>query len=189
MSLDYQRYFFRLIAQDRNESFDSFVTRLRNQLNKCKFQDPMVQLKDQIIEKCAINDLRQRAFESDMSVDQVIFTGYAIENLLKNSNLTSNSNLNAAPQRNQHHCTRCGQTNHEHTNQNCPARKKSCKLCNKFGHLAKFCRSGISQSMKRQASSTELRANKIPKILRTETSNINVQLLDPQRTVEVANSD
>lgn len=162
MSLDYQRYFFRRIAQNRNDSFDSFVKRLMDQLPKCKFQDPMVQLKDQIIEKCDINGLRQRAFESDMSVDQVILTGYAIENWLENSHSTSTSNFTMAPPHTQF-CTRCGQTNHDYTDRNCPAQKTSCSLCYKPGHLAMFCRSGIPHSMKRQAS-TGTGTIKVPKI-------------------------
>ena len=51
-NLDNERYIFRLIRQDKDEMFNSFVERLDNQLKKCKYRDADSQLKDQIIEKC-----------------------------------------------------------------------------------------------------------------------------------------
>ena len=77
--MDYERYVFRLIQQEDGELFNSFITRLRNQITKCDFLDPETQFKDQILEKCTINGLRKKAFENRMSLDHIIFTGRILE--------------------------------------------------------------------------------------------------------------
>lgn len=84
-TLDYERYIFRVIKQEREESFDSFVGRLKIQAKKCYFCDVDSQMKDQILEKCHNNDLRKEAFENLMSLQQLIYTAKTLENVKKKS--------------------------------------------------------------------------------------------------------
>lgn len=172
----YERYFFRLIKQERNESFKSFISRLKSQINKCHFADPEAQLKDQIIEKCNINGLRQKAFESEMSLEHLILTGETIERVNRNSSVAQphtfptangncNPNFNTVPVK-KPSCTRCGRSNHGQSNPNCPAKKTICLLCKKHGHFQKCCRSLLFTPMKRRAPENEPAGKNINKFMR-----------------------
>lgn len=83
-TIDYERYIFRLIFQEPGEKFDSFIERLKIQLRKCNFDDRESSFKDQIIEKCANDELRSKAFENRMTLDQLIYTGRVLEEAGKN---------------------------------------------------------------------------------------------------------
>lgn len=56
----YERHIFRLITQGETESFEKFMTRLREQALKCMFDKPDEHIMDQIIETCASSELRKK---------------------------------------------------------------------------------------------------------------------------------
>lgn len=137
-TLDYERYIFRLMTQEENETIEDYITRLRNQIRKCRFPDVEGQLKDQIIEKCSIKELRQRAFEYEMNLNELINIGKTLERAQRNSRrepirIFSNRNKSMIQ------CSRCGFTNHERNDQRCPAKRNVCSNCTKIGHFPRMC--------------------------------------------------
>lgn len=138
-TLDYERYVFQLIRQEQSELFASFVQRLWNQVDKCKFTDPDFHIKDQIIGKCISNELRQKAFEVEMTLDQLIFTGKTLEAAEKNSR----SETSRSTQTQFRECSRCGFSDHTYFELSCPAIKARCEFCKKSGHYARMCRKNL----------------------------------------------
>lgn len=137
MKTDYERYLFRLISQDKDESLESFVERLQNQSKKCKFLDEESQIKDQIIEKCVSKELRKAAFENKLTLRQLILTGKTLEVAEKNckGEFPKSSKVNTRM------CTRCGNFDHLYFERSCPALSRQCKKCLKIGHCTSMCRS------------------------------------------------
>lgn len=123
MSLDKERFRFRIIRQGNN-SFEEFVTSLKTQLEKCNYSDAESQLKDQIIEKCSNSQLRDLAFEREMSVDKLIETATLLEYI-----------RSRATQR----CKRCNEESHDHNSKNCKAWRSICGSCKRRGHLTECC--------------------------------------------------
>ena len=48
----YERHVFRSMTQQDGETVDQFITRLRKQAQNCNFNDPNVDIRDQVIDKC-----------------------------------------------------------------------------------------------------------------------------------------
>lgn len=138
-NLDNERYIFRLIKQDKDEMFNSFVERLDNQLKKCKFRDTDSQLKDQIIEKCLSNALRKEAFENELSLKQLILTGKTFEAAEKNSRSEPSTSSKTVRNNYRKECNRCGDSNHTYFDKSCPALGVQCKFCKSFDHYSKMC--------------------------------------------------
>lgn len=160
-TLDYERYLFRITRQDPNENLQSFVQRLESQLLKCHFADPEAQLKDQIIEKCIMNDLRRDAFGQVMTLEQLILRGKTLESAQINSTSERLKNY-AVPSGIVRECSRCGSKAHMYFNKQCPALKSSCKVCQKIGHFARMCHSN-NQRLHRNAAGNCGDIKKIPK--------------------------
>lgn len=138
-NLDNERYIFRLIRQDKDEMFSSFVERLDNQLKKCKYRDADSQLKDQIIEKCLSNALRNEAFGNELSLKQLILTGKTFEAAEKNSRGESSSSSKPVRSNYRKECNRCGDSKHEYYDKSCPALGLQCNICKSFDHYSKMC--------------------------------------------------
>lgn len=158
-TIDYERYIFRITVQERDESFESFVERLRIQVRKCRFPDIEMQLKDQIIEKCNSKELRQRAFEHEMSLKQLIFTGKTLETAERNYQRDSRDFREPREQfrrqmsrEDRPQCSRCGFNDHEQSFHNCPAKRGLCEVCKKPGHFARMCKSHRSVNRNRSRS-------------------------------------
>lgn len=138
----FERFQFRQIRQEHNESIDVFVTRLRDQARKCSFFNVDEHIKNQIIEKCAIEELRQRVFENEMSLNELINMGKTLERAQMNNRIEPSRNFTRTPfirteSRNQ--CCRCGFNNHDQSYRKCPAKAGTCNLCKKPGHFARMC--------------------------------------------------
>ena len=63
INVPYERYCFRQLSQELNESMEEFVVRLRQQAAVCEFINVDEQIRDQIIEKCHSNRLRTKLLE------------------------------------------------------------------------------------------------------------------------------
>lgn len=148
-TLDYERYLFRLTKQDEEESLESFVERLRHQAKKCEFTDPDSQTKDQIIEKCASNELRKSAFENQMTLSQLILTGKTLENAEKNTQAESLKIVKEKEREKKQECIRCGRYDHLFYDRRCPALKNKCQKCLKFGHYMLMCNTKPRQNADR----------------------------------------
>ena len=86
-----ERYKFRARSQEVNESFDIFVSSLRELATKCNFgslQDEMI--RDQIIEKTCIRRIRERLLlEEKLTLEKAISLGQSIESAMRESNAIS----------------------------------------------------------------------------------------------------
>lgn len=136
-TLDYERYLFQLIVQERGESFDSFLERLRCQIPKCKFSNEESRLRGQIINKCALNNLRDQAFANPMALNQLILQAQTIEQAEKGYRTQPERENRREDSKS---CTRCGFTDHDFFSPSCPAKNSRCESCKKFGHYARLCR-------------------------------------------------
>lgn len=63
VNVPYERYCFRQLSQDNDESVEEFITRLRQQAALCEFANVDEQIRDQVIEKCKSNKLRAKLLE------------------------------------------------------------------------------------------------------------------------------
>ena len=62
-NISFERHVFRSIALRDKETVEQFVTRLRQKAKTCEFADTDQQVRDQVIEKCFSNVLRQKFLE------------------------------------------------------------------------------------------------------------------------------
>jgi hypothetical protein len=183
ITYDYYVYVFSLVVQGETESFDSFVARLREQAETCNFENSDREIRRQIIEKCRMDKLRDRAFARTLTLEELIGTGRAIELLGEKISRPSTSKSEKA-------CWRCGSTDHRFYDKCCKAFGSRCQVCSVMGHLSQFCffvrpkfqhnadgeSAGVEHGEIRKRSSTSIDLN-LPK--RTRTS--------PLKSVELAN--
>lgn len=152
--MDYKRYVFRCIKQEQNEPFESFLMRLLVQASECNFLDLSSQMKDQIIEKCSIDELRQKAFRQEMTLKELTATAQALSKVKKKVTdevIVIDQN-----------CSRCGSNKHEQSDINCPAIKSLCECCKQLGHFSSVCRSSVSTKKRlNSVSDDEFRVKQI----------------------------
>nr|CAI5856432.1 unnamed protein product [Callosobruchus analis] len=77
----YERHVFRLIKQEEGEKFEKFVVRLRNQAEKCQFDQQEDHLIDQVAEKCLSVDLRKKILTigDNITLDRIIAEANTLE--------------------------------------------------------------------------------------------------------------
>lgn len=172
----YERYIFRLMKQEESERFETFLVRLRNQADKCKFAAKDENLIDQIVEKGHSAELRKKILSAGDSVtlQQVITIATTLETVnrqldtfekpsqSKTYGETNKSEINKLhtrkfPSKNQtssKNCFRCGSSKHLSFDDSCPARERKCLKCGIIGHFKDYCRTKL-QKRKTQANSDE----------------------------------
>ena len=169
-SFVYERHLFRLLHQEKEEKFEKFLVRLRQQSSKCKFDNEDANLIDQIIEKCTSSKLKKRILllGDTVTIDTIISEANALETVERQMNDfqnkeaasinkidTRNFNINRS---NANHnktdtdCTRCGSRYHNRDSKSCPAVEKTCLKCGFVGHFKKQCR---TRATKRKNSVTQ----------------------------------
>lgn len=137
---EFHRYVFDLIVQGNRESFDSLVSRLVDQAMKCDFPDEDENIKRAIIAKCRLDSLRKHAFKYSLSLEELIVLGRELEIEAANGKNDPTKPEEGRNRNFQHKfCTRCGANEHMYFSRNCPARNLLCMVCNREGHLDKFC--------------------------------------------------
>lgn len=147
-SRDFHIYVFDLIEQSENESFDSFVERLRLQAETCQFPNADQEVKRRIIAKCRSDCVRHQVFNNELTLHQVILTGRNFEKAechLEKENFPNSKKVKSF-------CTRCGSNDHRFYNKACPALNERCYFCNNLGHLPAFCFERNIHKNKRQHS-------------------------------------
>ena len=90
-----ERHVFRNVSQLAEENIRTFITRLREQSSKCKFDEYSEDqaLVDQIIEKCNSNKLRRKLLqEQNLTVEKVIKIATAQELTTQCASVIENSN-------------------------------------------------------------------------------------------------
>nr|XP_026500171.1 uncharacterized protein LOC113403790 [Vanessa tameamea] len=194
----YERHVFRLIKQEEGEKFDKFLIRLRNQAEKCKFDNPKDHLIDQIVEKCLSVDLRKKILTigDSITLDKIITEANTLEVVnrqmeeygkqdkqsdvnsiafKRNENETKNEKKNTIFVNRNKGCSRCGNSKHFANDAKCPAKGKQCHSCGKLGHFRQYCKSGREGTRKRKIDEInrqeEERSSKQPR-RRKEVDNI-----------------
>ncbi|XP_060078270.1 uncharacterized protein LOC132557761 [Ylistrum balloti] len=182
INVPYERYAFRSMKQEENETVEQFVTKLRQQSVLCEFDKPDEQIRDQVIEKCRSHKLRQRLLEKGhkLTLDQLRMMASTLEQAETQAkkmeshqgtlNRVSLSSHGAAKQghakRTHEHkpktdmkCYRCDREGHLSRDPQCPAKTKRCNECGKVGHFAKCCKSKLPGSSQKRSSSYSQRNN------------------------------
>ena len=153
-------YTFRQIRQLEGESFDKFITRVRESAKRCKFEtNEAREIKDQIVLGCHSDRLRRKALQDDPDLSKLISTARALELASKQAALIQSSRSPAdvnkihAPGKYSNRyrerktttvtnpCFSCGeQFPHKLGKKGCPAFNHKCSKCDGWGHLEKRCK-------------------------------------------------
>ena len=167
------------MTQQDGETVDQFITRLRKQAQNCNLNDPDVDIREQVIDKCRSSVLRRkllgkenltltkvqdvaRAMEAaDLQAKQM---GVQREEPLSVHKVVQKSLSKSSKQPNKksgkRQCYRCGQEGHYGRVKCCPARKAECSKCKMVGHYAAVCktktRGGAANSLGGQKREAEV---------------------------------
>lgn len=153
----HERACFHQRAQRSGETVEAFVRCLYELAEYCEFgASKEEQIRDRVVIGIADRDVSQRLqMEPELTLDKAVQIAQQSE-LIKTQNasggaaaevhghrkgtrrFTGPPNKERAGERKQAiDCTRCNRT---HTENNCPARNKRCRRCNKLGHFAIACK-------------------------------------------------
>ena len=148
-----ERYKFRSRAQKADESFDAYLTSLRELVKSCDFgtlEEEMT--RDQIVEKCSSQTLKQKLLQQeDLDLAKTVRIARNAETAVQEARLLSQGTRENPIQIDHVHasrgsqakifsCYRCGGTD-GHAPDECGAIKSRCNKCKKVGHLQRVCRS------------------------------------------------
>lgn len=158
-SKDEERYVFRSMEQRNFEPIESFVKRLRNQIEKCGYDknEKEQRLKEQIIDRCSNGKLREIALNVALNVEGLISTGAILE---------ANMNEKTSEKIPKIECSRCKSSNHIQSDPECPAKRSRCHFCDRFGHFSKMCK---KLKIVKKPNTTKLVEWKIPKLQNKES--------------------
>ena len=158
-NLTMERFHFNRITQKDSETFDQFVTRLKQQAKCCEFDTLKNSLiADRIVIGVRDESLRERLLRrSDLNLDKAIEMGRAAEIVLKQSAELRSSEPAAekstidrvtrsrptGPTDQDRGATRpspCKRCGYRHGDRACPAQGKRCRKCDKMNHFAACCK-------------------------------------------------
>lgn len=152
----FERHLFRTMEIKDDENVHKFLVRMRHQASKCDFGETKqeileINLKDKLIDACKSTELKRKLMEKELTLDEIVNAIKVHEQLSSQTKSMQPSssgtfvNRVSSDQRsrNKNHkmeCGRCGSTNHNSSDPNCPAKELNCTKCNYRGHFAKKCR-------------------------------------------------
>lgn len=160
----FERHIFRLMKQEPEEKFEKFLVRLRNQAEKCKFQNLDENLIDQIVEKGNCVELRKKilAVGDTITLDKLISEANSLEvvkrqlgefsgnpgpiqevNLLHQKPTTSRYSSSISS------CGRCGSKEHFSSSDRCPAINQNCLRCGFKGHYRNQCKTAAKNKKRK----------------------------------------
>lgn len=134
----YERCQFHRIRQQESETFDDFLQKIREQVQKCEFNNNDEFITDQIALGIRCENTQQKLWiEDELTMEKAIKICRAAERANRQIN-----DINEAAKVNkiskEFNCRRCKTT---HGPKSCPAYKKECLKCGGTGHFSIACRS------------------------------------------------
>lgn len=162
-NVSYERHVFRQLKQNKTERIDMFMMRLREQADRCDFEDQLDEnLRDQVISGCYSDLLRRKILErGSQNLDKIIemarireavakqqksFTSKVVpgtkeENVCKIESERKFSTRQSVRSNSDFigMCGRCGLRGHKAQDGNCPAKGKTCNRCGRKDHFARRC--------------------------------------------------
>lgn len=168
-NISFERHIFRQLKQNKNERIDMFLMRLREQAERCEFDEQVDgNIRDQITTGCASDVLRRKMLErGDEPLDKLIQMAQMIEIVHKqqlsfgkqavtNNDLAPKegsavdvckietkrrfaSNRKTPSDQFEGACGRCGLRGHKSADMKCPAKGKTCNRCGRKDHFARKC--------------------------------------------------
>lgn len=146
-SIPYERFVFRKMVQEENETVEKFIHRLRDQGRLCDYGDALeMRITEQVFDNCCVETLREAILKKKlMTVPEIAEEARILETVKKNRedmrkpvdektvNLVKKSNREDI-------CYRCGNHGHFASDKKCPAKSKTCDKCNIVGHFKKMCK-------------------------------------------------
>lgn len=147
-----EKEIFRAIRQDKNESFNKFLLKLRSQARRCQFgTQEEEEILHQVITGAWSEKVRDKGVDTAITLDSLM--QYAINREIldkqkqKDHDREDGQQLAAIQQAVDKKpttikkCGRCGTSNHIASE--CRAKQMRCYKCNMMGHLARACRARI----------------------------------------------
>ncbi|CAF1025218.1 unnamed protein product, partial [Brachionus calyciflorus] len=162
----FETFIFSQAKQEKSETIDQYVTRLRALSKYCEFNDADEEIMKQVIRTCISKELRKRFLERDnLNLKEMLNLGRTYDSvrsqlevfdgknesreesiaMLGHKNASRNKyKFNKNFTKNTDYikktkCYNCGGS-YPHKNE-CPAKGKKCNQCGKMNHFAKFCKS------------------------------------------------
>ena len=147
-----ERCKFRSRAQKADESFDAYLTSLRELVKSCDFGTLEEMIRDQIVEKWSSQTLKQKLLQQeDLHLSKTVRIAWNAETAMQEARLLSQGTRENMIQIDHVHaswgsqaktfsCYRCGGTD-GHAPDECGAIKSRGNKCKKVGHLQRVCRS------------------------------------------------
>jgi hypothetical protein len=153
-SVTFQRYLFHEIRQKERERAVEFFARVKSQATKCKFG----LMKNEFVRDQIVIGMRDKAVQQNLFQDQALTlekaqnsckiseaTKEQIQQLHKDEQMLSAAvdQVKLTPSekteksKKPYDCKRCGT---KHVFRNCPAFKKKCPKCRRFGHIESRCK-------------------------------------------------
>lgn len=144
----YERHLLRGIKQEETESFDNFVNRIREQANRCEFNDVNDATIDQIIEGCLSQDFRKKLLSEEKTFEEILQLGKAMEDLqaqcktyVKEVQSVQHELVQRVqPSKSAVRCFKCNRLGHIARDKNkCPASGVKCHVCGELDHFKICC--------------------------------------------------
>jgi len=155
----YERYVFNSRAQSATETFDAYVTALRNLSKNCNFCECLANtlLRDRIVMGVSDDDIRRKMLEiQDLTLDRCIdmcraqeATSARMKMMMSKGATEEIHGIKKVPKKkNDKHsskptqainCRFCGGT-HQRKKEQCPAWGQKCNHCNGRNHFARVCK-------------------------------------------------
>ncbi|XP_058816593.1 uncharacterized protein K02A2.6-like [Topomyia yanbarensis] len=156
-SIPYERFVFRKMTQEENETIEKFIHRLRDQARLCDYGDALeMRITEQIFDNCRADALREAILKKKlMTVPEIAEEARVLETVKKNRDemrkpADENTVHQVKKSNREELCFRCGNQGHFANDKKCPARSKTCDKCKIVGHFKKMCK---TKSANRSGSS------------------------------------
>ena len=154
----YGRHVFRSMTAQDEETVDQFIARLRKQAQNCNFNNPDVDIRDKVIDKCRSSVLRRKLLgKENLNLTKVQEVARAMEAVdlqakrmaeQREEPLSVHKVVQKSPKSSKQPnkksgkgwCYRCGREGHCGRDKCCPARQAECSKCKMVGYYVAVCK-------------------------------------------------